>query len=108
MIDAIVKVAEKIVELAKYREQKREKRWTALFEPQFVALQEVHRDYLLMFDEVRVDLEAGVSLQRIISKLNTRRIGQETSRRVIMTTAVPGAMRRIVASRFRSFESGRR
>lgn len=92
MIDAIVKVAEKVVELARYRELKKEKRFKALIEPIFTALQDVHRDYLLMFDETRLALEAGVELSEVISRLKTRRLQQETSRRVIEARAMlPGS-----------------
>ncbi|RYG10891.1 MAG: hypothetical protein EON92_11775 [Burkholderiales bacterium] len=92
MIDAIVKVAEKIAELLKYRELKREKRFKALIEPMFAAMQEVHTDYLTMFDQVRQDLAANMSLSEIAPKLASRRLLQEGARRTIESQAEEALM----------------
>lgn len=88
MIDTIVKLAEKIAELLMYRSARRKERFGAIIEPMFTALQELHKDYLLMFEKVRQDLLANeVDLLTINQQLRTRRIEHEATRRSVQGLA---------------------
>jgi hypothetical protein len=88
MITAIVQVSAKIVELLKYREQREEKQFKATVEPTFVALQRIHKDYLLMFHQVEADLEAQTGLHEVWDQLEENRLQEETARRTIELLAV--------------------
>ena len=52
MIDGLVKIVDRLIELVKYREEKSRRIFEKLIEPVFNDLVVIHKDYLAMFVEV--------------------------------------------------------
>jgi hypothetical protein len=80
MLDALIKVAEKIAELARYRQQLRERRLDKVFEPLYTSMMEVHRDYLKMLESVHQDIAHGKDPVELAKELGMARLQQEPLR----------------------------
>lgn len=83
MIDSVVKLAEKIAEWAKYRNERSHVRFKRLIEPTFEAMKAVHADYLSFLEECLQALRAGDSISSVADTLERRRLEQESERRAI-------------------------
>ena len=86
ILTAAGKDSEKMGELPKLREQDH-KEFKGLVEPTFVAMKDVHRDYLLMFDSLRQEIETGIEIATVIAHFETKRLSFEAQRRSIETQA---------------------
>ena len=87
MIDSIVKLTEKVSELLKYRAERKTRKFKALIAPTYIALKQVHKDYLLIFEESIRDIASEKTLFAIAESLQKRRRAEETERRAILQQA---------------------
>lgn len=87
MIDSLLKVAEKIAEWARYRNERNQVRFKRLVEPTFEAMKVVHADYIGFLEECLRDLKAGKSVGSVSETLERRRLDQESERRAIESQA---------------------
>jgi hypothetical protein len=87
MLDSVIKLTEKATELLKYRSERRAKRFEKLVEPMFQSLKAVHKDYALIFEDARCDLEAGRPLAEVAATLRKRRLEEEAERRAALAQA---------------------
>ena len=87
MLDALVRVTEKLIELLKYRSEVREKRFRNQIEPLFESLREVHQDYLDLFTACRKELEGEAKLGSIVEHILKRRLEHEPLRRSVIQMA---------------------
>jgi hypothetical protein len=84
MIDSFVKLTEKVSELLKYRAERKTRKFKTLIEPTYLALKQVHKDYLLIFEESINDLASDKTLLAIAESLQVRRREEEAERRAIL------------------------
>lgn len=87
MIDSIVKLTEKISELLKYRAERKARKFKTFVEPTYLALKQVHKDYLLIFEESINDLASEKTLLAIAESLQKRRRVEEAERQAIIQQA---------------------
>lgn len=88
MIDDLLKVADKIIELLKRKEVRRKEVFTSVIKPLFDELLVVHADYLQMFERARLSLEAGKPIKSIVQRLISDRLEKEAERRSIEYRAI--------------------
>ena len=84
MLDAIVKLTEKIVELSKYRNERKQRRFEDLVDPIYAEMIKVHQAYLSMFTTALEQLEAGLSIEDIIAPLSRARLADEAKRHALI------------------------
>jgi hypothetical protein len=84
MIDALVKVCEKLVELLKHRSELKEKAFSKQIEPLFSSMKDVHDDYLQLFSECRRELATATKLADIVERLIKTRLENEGLRQSIL------------------------
>lgn len=87
MIDSLVKLAEKIGEWAKYRNERKEVRFKRLVEPSFEAMKAVHSDYLSFLEECLRAMKRGDPLKSVYETILVRRVEEEAERRAIQHQA---------------------
>lgn len=87
MIDALLKIVEKLTELLKARQQLRERQFERLVAPLFKDLQTVHQDYLEMFTACRKALVEGDDLSIVAEHLMAERLVREALRASIRALA---------------------
>jgi hypothetical protein len=87
MIDSLVKVAEKLVELLKYRKQLREEQFAKSIDMVFQELKNVHQDYLKLFSNCAQALREKEDLSQIADSLFANRLEHEAMRRSIRALA---------------------
>lgn len=87
MLDSVIKLIEKISEFLNYRAERQKSRFKELIEPMYEALKAVHKDYLLIFENCKKELESGQNVKSIADALVFRRIEAETERRAILQQA---------------------
>lgn len=87
MLDSVVKLSEKVVELLKYRAERRARKFAHIVQPMFEALKAVHKDYLGIFESADAAIQSSKSLTEIARELNERRIQEEAERRAILASA---------------------
>lgn len=84
MLDALVKLTEKIAELTKYRAERREQRFEKVIVPIYDGMVEVHQAYLSMFTECLRSVNSGVSLQEVAVALSRARVEDEAKRHALL------------------------
>ena len=89
MIDALVKLLEKLVELVKIKKEAEEKILDLVIIPLFKDFKAIHEDYLKLFEDCRRDLAGDADLRAIVRQLSKDRVANEALRRSIasMVTA---------------------
>jgi len=87
MIDLLIKLLEKFIELAKHRKEVEEKPFTLLISPLYSKLEEVHRDYLCLFESCHSELKNGIQLEVVAKHLAIDRVEQEALRRSVIAFA---------------------
>jgi len=87
MLDSVIKLTEKATELLKYRSERRARRFDKLVEPMFQSLKTAHKDYALIFEDARCDLEADRPLAEVAAILRKRRLEEEAERRAALAQA---------------------
>jgi hypothetical protein len=87
VIDAFVKVVEKLIELATYREQRDQRVFKELVTKLYEDMQIVHTDYLQMLEGLRAELVGRQPLTHVAEKLARHRIQHEALRRRLEETA---------------------
>src|SRR5579859_4903201 len=81
MIDAVVKVLDRFIELLQYKERKRQELFNTLLQPLFEDLTVMHTDYIKMFEECRAELlDRTYPLKDVAEALRQRRIEYEGMR----------------------------
>ena len=83
MIDALVKLLEKLTELVKHRKEVEEKTFELLIKPLYTDLGAIHKDYLKMFEKCLRELDEGVEIKKIAKQLEFDRLELEPLRRSI-------------------------
>ncbi len=83
--NGIVKLADKLGEWAKWRHAGKERRFHEIISPAFTALQDVHRDYLQMFEAAKQQNREGTGLGHIRKSLATRRLVEEARRKGLVS-----------------------
>jgi hypothetical protein len=87
MLDSIIKLSEKIVELANYRANQRKMRFDQIVNPMYAVMKEVHKDYLQIFQKARSDISSGIPIANVAKELEIRRLDEEAERRAILRQA---------------------
>ncbi|WP_140626575.1 hypothetical protein [Methylibium rhizosphaerae] len=87
MIESLVQVAEKLVELGRRREQKREQRFNAVVKPMFEALHDVHKDYLDLLQEAKEAVTSDAALSEVLKTLKKRRLAEQGLRHDLLRQA---------------------
>jgi len=87
LLDSVVKLTEKISELLRYRAERRGRRFKYLIEPMYMALKNVHQDYLSIFENSKRDLSSDLAFIAIADSLGARRLPEEAERRAILQQA---------------------
>jgi hypothetical protein len=87
VLDSVVKLSEKLVELLKYRSERKGRQFSLLIQPLFESLKVVHQDYLRVFENSRTELESGVPLATVATNVQTRRVEEEAERSAIREQA---------------------
>src|SRR5688572_2057140 len=87
MIDSLVKVAEKLVELGRLRDQRREHRFNAVVKPMFEALHEVHKDYLDLLQTAREAVASNTALADVLKVIEKRRLVEQGLRHDLLRQA---------------------
>lgn len=88
MIDALVKVSEKLAELLEYRAKRRRETYAELVAPVYEDLQKAHAAYIAMFERCIERLESyGTPLMEVAATFATERREHETMRRDISAKA---------------------
>jgi hypothetical protein len=100
MIDGLVKITDRLIELVKYREEKCRRVFEKLIEPIFTDLLLIHKNYLEMFETVRSLLphkkdskqKRNKKLRRAFDFLSQKRVEFEPTRDKIraIIRALPG------------------
>lgn len=85
IIEGLTTVLEKLTDLLKHRESRREKRFTTLVVPVYNDLEKIHADYLAMFASCKQLIASGASLDNVAVELMGKRLHCEPVRRAIMT-----------------------
>ena len=83
MIDSLVKLTEKIVELLKYRQTRKKLLFDEFAKPLYDQIAIVHQDYLSMLGKVKTALETGESLASICTTFSPDRSEKEAQRRAV-------------------------
>jgi hypothetical protein len=87
MLDSLIKVAEKLLDLLKYRKQLREEQFAKSIDMVFQELTKVHQDYLRLFTTCAKALRDEKDLSKIADSLFDNRLEQEAMRRSIRALA---------------------
>jgi hypothetical protein len=87
VIDTFVKVVEKLIELATYREQRDQRIFKDLVTKLFDDMQIVHTDYLQMLEECARELMREKPLTHLAETLSRHRLQHEALRRRLQETA---------------------
>ncbi|MFC2155697.1 hypothetical protein ACFLRB_04315 [Acidobacteriota bacterium] len=80
MIDAVLKLLEKLTQLAKHKKEVEEKTFDLLIKPLYTDLETIHLDYLKMFEKYQRELEEGTELEKIAWQLEFDRLDLEPLR----------------------------
>ncbi len=83
MLDALLKLLEKLIELVKLRKEAEERAVDHLVTPIFTDLKAIHEDYLSFLEACRRSLSEGVDIAEIAKQLMSDRLEQEALRRSI-------------------------
>jgi hypothetical protein len=84
MVDTLVKLLEKSIELLKLRKDARSRAFDVLVSPTFEGLNAVHKDYLRLFDSCYRQLKDGADLGVVAKQLVSDRLEQEAVRRSLL------------------------
>lgn len=76
MLDALIKLAEKVAELAQYRESRNHARYETVIAPLFETARLVHADHVRMLQACLLRLENQEDLWRIAAQLQEERLAQ--------------------------------
>ena len=87
MIDVLIKLLEKLIELAKHRKEVEEKPFDLLISPLYSNLEKIHPDYLRLFESCQSELKSGVQLEVVVKHLMVDRLEQEALRSSIIAFA---------------------
>lgn len=87
MIDSLIKLIEKLIELLKHRHQLREEQFAKSVDLVFQELKAVHQDYLRIFTTCATALRNESDLSKIADSLLANRLEQEAMRRSISALA---------------------
>jgi hypothetical protein len=87
LVDAFVKVVEKLIELATYREQRDQRLFKELVTKLFDDMQIVHTDYLHILEECARELMREKPLTHVAETLSRHRLQHEALRRRLRETA---------------------
>ncbi len=80
MVDVLIKLLEKLIELAKHRKEVEEKPFALLISPLYSNIEKIHRDYLRLFESCHNELKSGVQFEVVAKHLAADRIEQEALR----------------------------
>jgi hypothetical protein len=80
MLDTLVKVVEKLIELLKHRREMEEKTFDLVVAPLYTDLMAIHGDYLRLFETCRQNLADRVELSRVAQELRHQRLEREALR----------------------------
>src|SRR5436190_1763503 len=81
MIDAILRVVDRLIELRRYGSARLQKQYQFLIQPVMVDLERVQGNYLEMFASVRDELASGkLTLEQAIKQLERQRLDFEPVR----------------------------
>jgi len=84
MIDLLLEAFEKLVDLVKYRQARDEKQFVVFVEQAFQSLNAVHKDYLVMFSQLQMQIHSSHELKDAINQLRSARVVYEAERRGIL------------------------
>lgn len=84
MIQSLIQIAEKIVQLKKFRDEKESKKFSVFVSPILSDLEIIHQDYLKMFDACLTKIKDGEEVEEIIEWLRSERINKEPARKRVL------------------------
>ena len=79
MIDTLLKLLDRLIQLVKRRKEVEERTFELLIKPMYTDLETIHKDYLLMLEKCEVDLKEN-KLKDIAKRLRTERLELEPLR----------------------------
>jgi hypothetical protein len=87
MIDLLLKLLEKLGQLAEYRSARQKRAFKEMAEPMFNELLEVHKDYIRIFTEARSLVETSPNAEPALQYLERKRMEFEPVRVKLRTMA---------------------
>jgi len=85
VLDAVLKLIEKISELARLRSEKKDRSFEKLVKPIYDSLKLVHKDYIHIFESAKKDIESGLRFKDVAEHLESKRLSEEPERHAILS-----------------------